>query len=137
MAFEKRFDTSNKCDKCGQVNAFYVLETRAVPEGRRRRRKCASCGYRNTYYEIEKEAYERLKNSEKMLMQLRSIILGDAAAASILAPVGDESEPTETIHSQYCQNCLQCCDNTCSLGLPEFNTTDADDCTYFLPSQKA
>jgi transcriptional regulator NrdR family protein len=59
------------CPKCGGMT--YIVDTRSVPDGVRRRRMCGSklCGHRFTTCELE---YEKAKNELATLRKIRALL---------------------------------------------------------------
>lgn len=111
------------CPECKATGTFYVLESRNIPNGKRRRRCCSSCGYRESFYEISEAAYKDLKDSQMRLGQVIRALQGKVDGI-LLDATNDEA-------CIVCDKCIHCVDAKCSLGLPEFDSLEANDCTYF------
>lgn len=58
------------CENCGGVN-LYVVDSRPVKFGYRRRRECADCGLRTTTYEVPEENYLAMKDCYKILSDIQ------------------------------------------------------------------
>lgn len=104
------------CPMCSE-NTETTIESRKTKEGFvRRRRECSSCKSRRTTYEVSREFYETgcllLKQHQRTLSILKDI------------------KQVENKNIK-CELCVFNQNEQCTFDLPEHNTVDAFDCTYF------
>lgn len=107
------------CPSCGS-KTFSVIETRSVPDGRRRRYCCDRCDFRQTLFEISKEAYDELIESRRLLRDMRHLL-------SASAP----KELRTAVEHIVCYTCDFFDKKGCSFGYPEAGSVNATDCTQF------
>ena len=107
-----------RCNVCG-ARAVYVLESRTATAGapevhKRRRCQCRNCGARSTTREISDELFQTWLAHSKALAKAMDVFQGNQIA--------DKTS---------CRDCFYRNGSSCSLGLPEFMTEEAQDCTNF------
>ena len=107
-----------ECPRCGEP-AFRVIESRKVPEGKRRRHECEKCLFRETRFEITGEAYKELKELRIAIKHIK-----------------DSLEKTKEfkVSEDVDLPCVSCAHKTkygCSFDYPEADTADAIGCTQY------
>ena len=107
-----------ECPRCGEP-AFRVIESRKVPEGKRRRHECEKCFFRETRFEITGEAYKELKELRIAIKHIK-----------------DSLEKTKEfkVSEDVDLPCVSCAHKTkygCSFDYPEADTADAIGCTQY------
>lgn len=113
MGFQQH--VPGECPVCKQL-AVEVIESRKSGLARRRRKACKACSHRFTTYEVPQHLYEAALEAMALEQMLR-----DRFSAN--APVATKScVCTECLHAQY---------DSCTFGLPEYDTPEAEDCIYF------
>ena len=102
------------CPNCGE-HTLDIIESRPSGESRRRRKLCRSCGHRLGSREVSEEWYAQALSDRALLDRIRADLapLSSAAAA--------DEDP--------CSLCVHRIRDTCDLGIPEFGTTEAADCS--------
>jgi transcriptional regulator NrdR family protein len=111
-----------------------VIETRKTSVSNRRRKECKECGYKLTTHEVSEEYFQEAKINCMLISKVRK--------AMELVPVVEEVEeatlpsaPVEdlSVEEEYqCYKCAHMVNNSCTLGIPEFNTDEANDCIYYV-----
>lgn len=106
------------CPKCNR-RTFKILESKKVvmSNARRRRYECTSCGERATHYEVTDAFYNQAIENERILHQLRLYI--------------DKKSGLVNKHVKDCSTCEYNDGNVCSFEVPEFDTEEAEGCTYY------
>ena len=119
-----RLHQTSHCPNCGK-RQWYVIET--TPLGgrdiRRRRRRCDHWGHRDTTYEIPAFMYRQMQKDRKVVDDI-SKALGSNDKPAFNIPAVEESNVD-------CDDCRFNSGNSCSFGLPEFQTSDSRDCVNF------
>lgn len=96
------------CTICGSL-AVYIIESRPLPNGgRRRRKRCGRCGHRETTYEISQEEYKALRRGTRL--------------------------PREEKPKLSCSDCIQWEVTGCGLGFPEGGGIFASECSCYQTS---
>ena len=103
------------CPNCGQ-HTLDIIESRPSGESRRRRKLCRSCGHRLGTREVSEAWYAQALRDRALLDRIRAD-LGFVAPA----PTAKDADP--------CLDCVHRIRDTCDLGIPEFGTTEAADCS--------
>ena len=105
------------CEKCGRSSK--VIESRRVDmsNSRRRRFECMSCGHRTTRYEVSAAFYNQSIENERVLQQLKLYI--------------DKKSGVVNKHIRDCNTCEYNDGKKCNLEVPEFDTEEATNCTYY------
>lgn len=121
------------CPACKTLS-LSVIETRKTTVSTRRRKECKECGYKLTTHEVSEEYFQEAKINCMLISKVRK--------AMELVPVVEEVEETSlpsapvedlSIEEEYqCYKCAHMVNNTCTLGIPEFNTNEANDCVYYV-----
>lgn len=121
------------CPACKALS-LSVIETRKTSVSTRRRKECKECGYKLTTHEVSEEYFQEAKINCMLISKVRK--------AMSLARIDEEVEettslpvPTEDLGAgkEYqCYKCAHMVNNTCTLGIPEFNTDEANDCVYYV-----
>lgn len=109
------------CPNCGE-HTLDIIESRPSGESRRRRKLCRSCGHRLGSREVSEAWYAQALSDRALLDRIRAD-LGCATAPlrTAVAPVAADDDP--------CLDCVHRLGDTCDLGIPEFGTSDAADCS--------
>jgi DNA-directed RNA polymerase subunit RPC12/RpoP len=116
------------CPVCG-TNQTYVLESRnATIKGsgefcRRRRLECHYCKHRSTTKEVDSDFLDYLLITEKRLTAFISGITNQNGWSAMA-----------TKHTIACNDCQHEGTNGCAIGIPEFRTAEAEDCSAFSPA---
>jgi hypothetical protein len=131
MTFQR--ETLLPCPACKALS-LNVIETRKTSVSTRRRKECKECGYKLTTHEVSEEYFQEAKINCMLISKVRK--------AMELVPVVEEVEETSlppapvenlSIEEEYqCYKCAHMVNNTCTLGIPEFNTDEANDCVYYV-----
>ena len=131
MTFQR--ETLSPCPACKALS-LSVIETRKTSVSTRRRKECKECGYKLTTHEVSEEYFQEAKINCMLISKVRK--------AMELVPVVEEVEETSlppapvenlSIEEEYqCYKCAHMVNNTCTLGIPEFNTDEANDCVYYV-----
>ena len=103
------------CPNCGE-HTLDIIESRPSGESRRRRKLCRSCGLRLGTREVS-EAWFQQALSDRVLLERIRADLGLVAPP----PTAKDTDP--------CQDCVHRIRDTCDLGIPEFGTKEALDCS--------
>jgi len=103
------------CPNCGK-HTLDIIESRPSGESRRRRKLCRSCGLRLGTREVSEAWYAQALSDRALLDRIRT----DLAPLSPAAPAQD-ADP--------CLDCVHRIRDTCDLGIPEFGTKEALDCS--------
>ncbi len=125
---EARKHQTSRCPVCGK-RGWYVLETRPTSykgvgkDIRRRRRRCSQCGHRDTTYEIPDFMYRQMMKDRKIVEGVDNL-LGSNEKPVLEIPAVQESNVD-------CDDCRFNSGNSCSFGLPEYQTFDCRDCVNF------
>jgi predicted RNA-binding Zn-ribbon protein involved in translation (DUF1610 family) len=111
------------CPNCGE-HTLDIIESRPSGESRRRRKLCRSCGHRLGTREVSEDWYAQALSDRALLDRIRTD-LGLAAPLGPAAPAQEEDP---------CLDCVHRIRDTCDLGIPEFGTSEAHDCSAKQPS---
>jgi DNA-directed RNA polymerase subunit RPC12/RpoP len=115
------------CPVCG-TNQTYVIESRnALLNGefcRRRRLECQYCKHRSTTKEVDSDFLDYLLITEKKLNAFISGITTRDGWVSMNAK-----------QSIACSTCMHSTGNQCSVGIPEYRSEEAADCSAYTPQQ--
>lgn len=124
MGFQqgKGYVSLSTCPGCG-ARSLDVIESRSTKNATRRRKQCHSCGHRCTTYEVSSAWYQYAEDNAR----LRAALLKQLNLQSPLTLVPSAPLP--------CETCSLSSSSSCSLGLPEFQTSEASDCIHFKPCQ--
>ena len=107
------------CPNCGE-HTLDIIESRPSGESRRRRKLCRSCGHRLGTREVSEEWYAQALSDRALLDRIRAD----------LAPLSSAAAPTPTAaDDDSCLDCVHRLGDTCDLGIPEFGTKEAHDCS--------
>jgi hypothetical protein len=109
------------CPSCKEPG-LRVIETRVTLSSTRRRRQCDFCKHRVTTHEVSEQFLNEAKDNASALVKIRSCLGYDGASSSSSSSSNDYAR---------CFECEFEDDNKCSLGLPEFGTSEAADCNLF------
>ena len=103
----------NACPFCGSL-ALFVVESRPLPKGgRRRRKRCDRCAEKFTTYEISQEEYKALKKGKKV-------------------------HPIVVAPKDICSNCIHWGEGNCDLGFPEsVDVRFASECSCYQGTPEA
>ena len=131
MTFQR--ETISPCPACKALS-LSVIETRKTSVSTRRRKECKECGYKLTTHEVSEEYFQEAKINCMLISKVRK--------AMELVPVVEEVEETTlpakpvedlSVEEEYkCYKCAHMVNNSCTLGIPEFNTDEANDCIYYV-----
>jgi hypothetical protein len=131
MTFQR--ETLSPCPACKALS-LSVIETRKTSVSTRRRKECKDCGYKLTTHEVSEEYFQEAKINCMLISKVRK--------AMELVPVVEEVEETTlpakpvedlSMEEEYkCYKCAHMVNNSCTLGIPEFNTDEANDCIYYV-----
>ena len=132
MTFQR--ETLSPCPACKALS-LSVIETRKTSVSTRRRKECKDCGYKLTTHEVSEEYFQEAKINCMLISKVRK--------AMELVPVVEEAEettlpsaPVENLSAEeeeyQCYKCAHMVNNSCTLGIPEFNTDEANDCIYYV-----
>jgi hypothetical protein len=131
MTFQR--ETLSPCPACKALS-LSVIETRKTSVSTRRRKECRDCGYKLTTHEVSEEYFQEAKINRMLISKVRK--------AMELVPVVEEVEETSlpsapvedlsTEEEYQCYKCAHMVNNSCTLGIPEFNTDEANDCVYHV-----
>jgi hypothetical protein len=131
MTFQR--ETLSPCPACKALS-LSVIETRKTSVSTRRRKECKDCGYKLTTHEVSEEYFQEAKINCMLISKVRK--------AMELVPVVEEVEETTlpakpiedlSVEEEYkCYKCAHMVNNSCTLGIPEFNTDEANDCIYYV-----
>ena len=131
MTFQR--ETLSPCPACKALS-LSVIETRKTSVSTRRRKECKDCGYKLTTHEVSEKYFQEAKINCMLISKVRK--------AMELVPVVEEVEeatlpakPVEdlSLEEEYqCYKCAHMVNNSCTLGIPEFNTDEANDCIYYV-----
>jgi hypothetical protein len=131
MTFQR--ETLSPCPACKALS-LSVIETRKTSVSTRRRKKCKECGYKLTTHEVSEEYFQEAKINCMLISKVRN--------AMELVPAVKEVEETTlppapiedlSVEEEYqCYKCAHMVNNSCTLGIPEFNTDEANDCIYYV-----
>lgn len=124
------------CPACKALS-LSVIETRKTTVSTRRRKECKECGYKLTTHEVSEEYFQEAKINCMLISKVRKAmelvpVVEEVEKTSLpSAPVEDLSLEEEEEEYQ-CYKCAHMINNTCTLGIPEFNTDEANDCVYYV-----
>lgn len=131
MTFQR--EILSLCPACKALS-LSVIETRKTSVSTRRRKECKDCGYKLTTHEVSEEYFQEAKINCMLISKVRK--------AMELVPVVEEVEETTlpakpvedlSVEEEYkCYKCAHMVNNSCTLGIPEFNTDEANDCIYYV-----
>jgi hypothetical protein len=131
MTFQR--ETLSPCPAC-KAFSLSVIETRKTSVSTRRRKECKDCGYKLTTHEVSEKYFQEAKINCMLISKVRK--------AMELVPVVEEVEETTlpakpvedlSLEEEYqCYKCAHMVNNSCTLGIPEFNTDEANDCIYYV-----
>jgi hypothetical protein len=105
------------CPSCKEPG-LRVIESRVTLSSTRRRKRCDFCKHRVTTHEVSEQFLNEAKDNASALVKIRSCLGYNGTRSS---------------SSDYAR-CFECefeDDGKCSLGLPEFGTSEAADCNLF------
>ena len=105
------------CPNCGE-HTLDIIESRPSGESRRRRKLCRSCGHRLGTREVSEQWFQQALRDRALLERIRADL---APLSSAAAPAAADEDP--------CSLCVHRIRDTCDLGIPEFGTTEAADCS--------
>jgi ribosomal protein L32 len=105
------------CPNCGE-HTLDIIESRPSGESRRRRKLCRSCGHRLGTREVSEQWFQQALRDRALLERIRADL---APLSSAAAPAAADEDP--------CSLCVHRLGDTCDLGIPEFGTTEAADCS--------
>jgi hypothetical protein len=106
-----------KCPNCNEF-AFRVLETRNSKLAIRRRSRCDRCKFASTTHEVSEEFFNDAKTNAAILKRIKAVLNIDIDSFNI---------PAADVTSR-CSSCAHNQSNSCSYGLPEYDTPDSFDC---------
>lgn len=107
------------CPQCGE-HTLDIIESRPSGESRRRRKLCRSCGHRLGTREVSEQWFQQALSDRALLERIRAD----------LAPLSSAAAPTPTVADEDpCLDCVHRLGGTCDLGIPEFGTSEAHDCS--------
>lgn len=106
------------CPNCGE-HTLDIIESRPSGESRRRRKLCRSCGHRLGSREVSEEWYAQALSDRALLDRIRADL--GLVAPPPTAPPAQDADP--------CLDCVHRIRDTCDLGIPEFGTKEALDCS--------
>ena len=111
------------CPNCGE-HTLEIIESRPSGESRRRRKLCRSCGHRLGSREVSEQWFQQALSDRALLDRIRADLapLSSAAGAAAL-PSGAAAD------DDPCLDCVHRLGGTCDLGIPEFGTKEAADCS--------
>ena len=131
MTFQR--ETLSPCPACKALS-LSVIETRKTSVSTRRRKECKECGYKLTTHEVSEEYFQEAKINCMLISKVRK--------AMELVPVVEEVEETTlpakpvedlSVEEEYkCYKCAHMVNNSCTLGIPEFNTDETNYCNYYV-----
>lgn len=114
-----RLSAAVPCPNCGE-HTLDIIESRPSGESRRRRKLCRSCGHRLGTREVS-EAWFQQALSDRVLLDRIRADLAPLSSAAAPTPTAEDADP--------CLDCVHRIRDTCDLGIPEFGTSDAHDCS--------
>lgn len=135
MTFQR--ESLAPCPACKSLS-LGVIETRKTSVSTRRRKECRDCGYKLTTHEVSEEYFQEAKINCMLISRVRKAM----DLAPITKDVGETlllSAPIEelTVEEEYqCYKCAHMMNNSCTLGIPEFNTDGANDCVYCVVDER-
>jgi len=94
----------NYCD-----HEFATIESRRTAISIRRRKECKHCHTRITTHEVSSDFFEQAQQNQAVVDKLRGLLSSDL----------------------LCKTCIHNSNGACDLGLPEYNTAEANDCNLF------
>lgn len=133
MTFQR--ETLSPCPAC-KAFSLSVIETRKTSVSTRRRKECRDCGYKLTTHEVSEKYFQEAKINCMLISKVRKAmelvpVVEEVEETSLpSAPVEDLSMEEEEEHQ--CYKCAHMVSNSCTLGIPEFNTDEANDCVYYV-----
>ena len=141
MTFQR--ETLSPCPACKALS-LSVIETRKTSVSTRRRKECKECGYKLTTHEVSEEYFQEAKINCMLISKVRKAMeLVPVNVVHFLCSEGVEeieettlpAKPVEdlSVEEEYkCYKCAHMVNNSCTLGIPEFNTDEANDCIYYV-----
>ena len=131
MTFQR--EALSPCPACKALS-LNVIETRKTSVSTRRRKECKECGYKLTTHEVSEEYFQEAKINCMLISKVRKAMELVPAVKEVKettlppAPIEDLS-----VEEEYqCYKCAHMVNNSCTLGIPEFNTDEANDCIYYV-----
>ena len=131
MTFQR--EALSPCPACKALS-LSVIETRKTSVSTRRRKECKECGYKLTTHEVSEEYFQEAKINCMLISKVRKAMELVPAVKEVKettlppAPIEDLSVGEE----YQCYKCAHMVNNSCTLGIPEFNTDEANDCIYYV-----
>ena len=113
------------CPNCGQ-HTLEIIESRPSGESRRRRKLCRSCGHRLGTREVSEQWFQQALRDRALLDRIRADL---APLSSAAAPAAAAEPSGAAADDDPCLDCVHRLGDTCDLGIPEFGTTEAADCS--------
>ena len=104
-----------RCPKCRSFS-IEIIETRHTAVSTRRRKKCQQCGYKSTTHEVSESFFNEAKTNQILVNRVTE-------ALNIKGQSG--------VKVLRCEDCCYRNNNACTLDIPEFNTRDAHDCSFY------
>jgi len=140
MTFQR--EVLSRCPSCKALSAT-VIETRYTAVSTRRRKECRDCGYKFTTHEVQEDYFQEAKINQMLISRVKKAMDLAPAAESVkdTASPADQEEfdveckkqgEQEEEEIYRCDNCAHMMKNTCTLGIPEFNTDEANECVYYV-----
>jgi len=140
MTFQR--EVLSRCPSCKALSAT-VIETRYTAVSTRRRKECRDCGYKFTTHEVQEDYFQEAKINQMLIARVKKAMDLAPAAESVkdTALSVDQEEfdveckkqnEQEEEEIYRCDNCAHMMKNTCTLGIPEFNTDEANECVYYV-----
>ena len=119
------FSAAVPCPNCGQ-HTLEIIESRPSGESRRRRKLCRSCGHRLGTREVSEQWFQQALRDRALLERIRADL---APLSSAAAPAATAELSGAATDDDPCLDCAHRIRDTCDLGIPEFGTTEAADCS--------
>ena len=113
------------CPNCGE-HTLDIIEYRPSGESRRRRKLCRSCGHRLGTREVSEQWFQQALRDRALLDRIRADL---APLSSAAAPAAAAEPSGAATDDDPCLDCVHRIRDTCDLGIPEFGTKDAVDCS--------
>lgn len=142
MTFQR--EVLSRCPSCKALSAT-VIETRYTAVSTRRRKECRDCGYKFTTHEVQEDYFQEAKINQMLIARVKKAIdlapVTETESVKDAVLLADQEESDVECKKQYeqeeeeiyrCDKCAHMMKNTCTLGIPEFNTDDASECVYYV-----
>lgn len=138
MTFQR--EILSRCPACTNLSAT-VIETRYTKVSTRRRKECRDCGYKFTTHEVSEEYFQAAKTNCLLISRVKKAVdlapmeenVKEYEEADTSFAVNDKSTKNEQEYN--CHKCAHMMSNECTLGIPEFNTDEANECVYFITDE--